>query len=514
MDGVLTDSEPLINAAAVAMFRERGLTVQPADFLPFVGTGENRYIGGVAEKYGFPLDLEAAKARTYQIYLELVPTQLHAFPGAVDLVQHCRAAGLKVAVASSADRIKIEANLRQIGLPPEQWDAIVCAEDVVHKKPAPDIFLAAAHKLDLEPNQCVVVEDAVNGVRAAKAAGMRCVAVAQSFPPEQLVEADLVRLRIADVTLADLQGTLPASDPPAGGQEQHGPPGGGQSVPPLLDAGGDSPRAPGLPVVLPPRLVPPTPARAEVPASPPRPWGFWATSFLGLFIAIATLVAQVVAVWPLIYWLNRRGIPARFSDDNGFLLSVASIAGLPVSTLFCVAFARARRGMSARDYLGLRTVPAGQVLRWLVALLVLVGVSDCMTWLAGRPIVVPFMIETFQTAGSVALLWVAIVVAAPVAEEVFFRGFLFAGFAASPLGPVGAALLTSIAWGFIHFQYDFYGRSLIFVSGLLLGWARWRTSSVTVPILMHALMNAVSLIETGIVVDRLPDPPTPGTVLV
>src|SRR5882672_10953974 len=128
MDGVLTDSEPLINAAAIAMFREKGLTVQPEDFLPFVGAGEDRYIGGVAEKYHFPLDLPAAKARTYEIYLELVPKQLQAFPGARDLVRACHQAGLRVAVASSADRIKIEANLRQIGLPPESWDGVVCGE--------------------------------------------------------------------------------------------------------------------------------------------------------------------------------------------------------------------------------------------------------------------------------------------------------------------------------------------------------------------------------------------------
>lgn len=204
MDGVLTDSEPLINAAAVAMFRERGLSVQPEDFLPFVGTGEKRYLGGVAEQYGFPLDVESAKQRTYELYLERVPTGLRAFPGAVELVRRCRARGLKVAVASSADRIKIDANLLQIGLPPGQWDAIVCAEDVVHKKPAPDLFLAAARLLGLAPGECVVIEDAINGIQAAKAAGMRCVAVAQSFPPSQLGQADLVRAGIADVTLADL----------------------------------------------------------------------------------------------------------------------------------------------------------------------------------------------------------------------------------------------------------------------------------------------------------------------
>lgn len=206
MDGVLTDSEPLINAAAVAMFRERGVPVAPEDFVPFIGTGENRYLGGVAEKYGVPLDLEAAKRRTYEIYLDLVPRQLRAFPGAVELARRARAAGRRVAVASSADRIKIEANLRQIGLPPAWWDAVVSAEDAVHKKPAPDLFLAAARQLGLPPAACVVIEDAVNGVAAARAAGMRCVAVAHSFLPGRLGGADVVRRTIAEVTLADLWG--------------------------------------------------------------------------------------------------------------------------------------------------------------------------------------------------------------------------------------------------------------------------------------------------------------------
>src|SRR5512141_393821 len=128
MDGVLVDSEPLINAAAIAMFREAGLIVQPDDFLPFVGAGEDRYIGGVAEKYHFPLDLPQAKHRTYEIYLALVPQQLEAFPGARELVRTCRRSGLRVAVASSADQIKVAANLKKIGLPMEDWDAVVTGE--------------------------------------------------------------------------------------------------------------------------------------------------------------------------------------------------------------------------------------------------------------------------------------------------------------------------------------------------------------------------------------------------
>lgn len=206
MDGVLTDSEPLINAAAVAMFHERGIMVQPEDFIPFVGTGEDRYIGGVAEKYGVQLDIEAAKHRTYEIYLSMVPVQLNAFPGAVECVRACRAAGLKTAVASSADLIKIVANLHKIGLPTEEWEVIVTGDDVPNKKPAPDIFLSAARKLNLTPAECVVIEDAVNGVQAAKAANMRCVAVAQTFTTEKLQQADLVRPTIQQVSLADLLG--------------------------------------------------------------------------------------------------------------------------------------------------------------------------------------------------------------------------------------------------------------------------------------------------------------------
>ena len=208
MDGVLVESEPLINAAAIAMFKEKGLVVQPEDFLPFVGAGEDRYIGGVAEHYGFPLDVPAAKKRTYEIYLDLVPTRLEAFTGVLDLVNSCRDAGLRVAVASSSDEVKVRANLEKIGLPIQSWDAVVTGKAVQNKKPAPDIFLVTARRLGVIPPACVVVEDAVNGIQAAKAAGMHCVAVATTFPPDRLQAADVVRATIADVRLSDLAAPL------------------------------------------------------------------------------------------------------------------------------------------------------------------------------------------------------------------------------------------------------------------------------------------------------------------
>lgn len=204
MDGVLVDSEPLICAAACEMFRELGVTVRPDDFVPFIGAGENRYIGGVAEKYGVAIDPEQTKNRTYALYLKLLPGRLKVFSGARELVAACRAAGYLCAVASSAHKIKVDANLRALALPPGSLQAVVTAEDAERRKPDPLIFLKAAERLGVSPSECTVVEDAVNGIAAAKAAGMRCVAVATSFPAEELSQADRVRPSLACVTLADL----------------------------------------------------------------------------------------------------------------------------------------------------------------------------------------------------------------------------------------------------------------------------------------------------------------------
>lgn len=109
-----------------------------------------------------------------------------------------------MAVASSADQNKVMANLQKIGLREEAWDVVLTSEHVKQNKPAPDIFLSAAREPGVDPSACVVVEDAVNGVQAAKEAGMRCVAVAQTFPAERLQAADIVRDRISDVRLSDL----------------------------------------------------------------------------------------------------------------------------------------------------------------------------------------------------------------------------------------------------------------------------------------------------------------------
>ncbi|HUW40865.1 MAG TPA: HAD family phosphatase [Rectinemataceae bacterium] len=187
MDGVLVDSEAFIAEAACAMFAERhGIVVSPEEFRPFVGMGEDRYLGGVAELHEVKLDLAADKARTYQIYADVIRGRLKELPGAVAFVRRCRAEGLKTALVTSADAVKAEANLVELGLERGDFDAFVTGLDVERKKPYPDIYLHGARLIGVAPANCLVVEDAVSGAQAARAAGCACLGITSSFSEAEL----------------------------------------------------------------------------------------------------------------------------------------------------------------------------------------------------------------------------------------------------------------------------------------------------------------------------------------
>jgi HAD superfamily hydrolase (TIGR01509 family) len=138
------------------------------------------------------MDLPRDKARLYEIYEEVIRGRLQPLAGARDYVQECRRRGLAIAVASGADRTKVLANLREIGMPEATFDTVVDGTQVARKKPAPDIFLEACSRLRLAPEDCLVVEDAVSGVAAARAAGMRCLGLTSSFSADELAGADWI----------------------------------------------------------------------------------------------------------------------------------------------------------------------------------------------------------------------------------------------------------------------------------------------------------------------------------
>jgi beta-phosphoglucomutase len=199
MDGVLVDSEEFICKAAIKMFAEQCIYVEPDDFVPFIGTGESRYLGGVAEKYGYQLNIDEAKARTYNIYGEMVKGKLRTLNGVKSFIDLCTEKGIKMAVASSADQMKVDINLKEMGFSADTFQAIISGSEVIFKKPNPEIFVKAAEKLGLLPEECLVVEDAVNGIQAGKAAGCKCLALTTSFSAGQLKQADWICKDLSDV---------------------------------------------------------------------------------------------------------------------------------------------------------------------------------------------------------------------------------------------------------------------------------------------------------------------------
>ena len=199
MDGVLLDSEPYIIRAVTLALAEFGLKITAEDFHPFTGTGEKNCIRGMAKNHNFSIDLEKATTRTYDIYLELISGNLKPLPGAKEFIADCKRLGKKIAVATSADMRKAAGNFAELKIPPETFDAIIAGNNVKHTKPAPDIFLLAAEKLALDPKDCLVIEDALSGIQAAKAAGAKCLAITSSFTPQILVGADFYAPDLAHV---------------------------------------------------------------------------------------------------------------------------------------------------------------------------------------------------------------------------------------------------------------------------------------------------------------------------
>jgi membrane protease YdiL (CAAX protease family) len=185
---------------------------------------------------------------------------------------------------------------------------------------------------------------------------------------------------------------------------------------------------------------------------------------------------------------------------NGLVLAIVTMATAPVMVALCVAFAKLRRNYPLAEYLGLKVPSRRQTIRWVILFVVFVGGSDGLTLLMGRSIVPDFMVHAMETAVFPPLLWVAVVIAAPVSEEFYFRGFLLKGLLHSRLGATGAVIVTAGLWALIHQQYDLWQIAWIFAAGLLLGSLRVTTNSLLLCICIHSLMNLIATVQGAIYV--------------
>jgi HAD superfamily hydrolase (TIGR01509 family) len=138
--------------------------------------------------------LKSAKEEAYR---RLIAGRVEALPGAAEMIGRARTNELRQAIVSSTPRDNIALVLRSLGLE-EAFDAIVGEEDAARGKPDPEGFSLAATRLGVVHGECIVIEDAPEGIAAAKAAGMRCIGVTTTRPPERLSQADLVVASLED----------------------------------------------------------------------------------------------------------------------------------------------------------------------------------------------------------------------------------------------------------------------------------------------------------------------------
>jgi HAD superfamily hydrolase (TIGR01509 family) len=201
LDGVLIDSEPVWNAAREELVRERGGTWHDHATTDMMGMSSTEWSRYMHDRLGVPMDPSEINDEVVRRVRSAYEEQLPLLPHAVETVRQL-AARWPLGLASSSNRPIIELVLKLTGLTP-CFAPVVSSEEVEQGKPAPDVYVAAARQLGVDPRACIAIEDSTNGIKAAVAAGMRTIAVPnRGFPPddEVLAQAAVVVPSLADVT--------------------------------------------------------------------------------------------------------------------------------------------------------------------------------------------------------------------------------------------------------------------------------------------------------------------------
>lgn len=204
MDGVLLDSEPLHYQALNEVLGRAGHQLTAHEYEAYIGTTLEETWRRLIERFDLPERLEVYAARYDEAVVAILRGPLDPAPGVLALLEALREAGVSVAVASSSKRNWIAATLHSLGVS-DYFPIVVSADDVACGKPDPEIYLLAARKLGLSPEQCVVIEDSPPGVTAASRAGMRAIAVRTPYTAHlQLPGADLIVDSLVGLDLLDL----------------------------------------------------------------------------------------------------------------------------------------------------------------------------------------------------------------------------------------------------------------------------------------------------------------------
>jgi beta-phosphoglucomutase len=207
MDGVLVDTGPFHLRAWLRFWGEIGRPFTIADFRRTFGRRNDTIIPEFLGQALTADEVQVLSRRKEEYFREEIAGNVGALPGALELLAYLGSAGYVQALASSAPRENIEFVLRALSVR-DRFKAVVAAEDVHEGKPDPEIFLLAAQLIAAMPRQCVVLEDSIAGVQAAKAAGMACIATLTTSHRDELVGADLILPDLTLLTVGTVDGLV------------------------------------------------------------------------------------------------------------------------------------------------------------------------------------------------------------------------------------------------------------------------------------------------------------------
>ena len=207
MDGVLADTAPFHLSAWQKVFQERGVKFTKEDFRHSFGRRNDAIIRKTLGKETSQEEIDAISGKKEASFRRRIGRNLKPLPGVIKLITSLEEHGFKMALASSAPIENIQLLSTGLGIE-NRFQAIISDKDVTQGKPNPQGFLLAAQRLGVEPRNCIVIEDAVAGVAAAKRAGMHCLAITNTHPRESLAEADLIVDTLEGVSINDIEGLL------------------------------------------------------------------------------------------------------------------------------------------------------------------------------------------------------------------------------------------------------------------------------------------------------------------
>ncbi|MEO0292787.1 MAG: HAD family phosphatase [candidate division WOR-3 bacterium] len=206
LDGVIIDSEPFHYEVNKKIFAHLGINMSEKEYESYIGTSHEYMWSKIKRKYNLPQAVSELVNMQVSGNINYIKNEkIEGIEGVVSLLSRLKKANIKMAIASSSPKEVIELVINKLKIS-QYFSAIVGGEELKRSKPAPDIFLKAAERLKVEPANCVVIEDSENGVKAAKAAGMKCIGFKNPNSGNQnLKKADFIIEKYSSLKMSSLR---------------------------------------------------------------------------------------------------------------------------------------------------------------------------------------------------------------------------------------------------------------------------------------------------------------------